>query len=250
MRIPLMMGNWKMHKTPEESAKLAEEIKKGIFDTEDREVVIAPPFTSLERVKEITDNSPIVLAAQNMHWEPSGAYTGEISGDFLLEMGCKYVILGHSERRKYFAEKDELINRKLLYALKIGLIPVLCLGETLSQREEGNTSKVIEEQFLKCFRNIESPEKVVIAYEPVWAIGTGRTAIPEQASEVHSHIRKLLSTTYNRDVAEDIRILYGGSVKPENIDELMAQSQIDGALVGGASLIPDSFIRIVKFKGG
>ncbi len=250
MRTPLIMGNWKMNKTPEESVKLAEEIKRGILNINDREVVIAPPFTSLEKVRRVIAGSPIGLGAQNMHWKSYGAYTGEISGDFLLAMGCRYVILGHSERRKYFNETDEIINQKLLYALKIGLTPVLCLGETLSQREAGETLQVIKRQFLKCFEGVDSPEGVVIAYEPIWAIGTGRTASPEQASEVHSYIRELLLDKYGRDIAENTRILYGGSVKPDNIDNLMAESQIDGALVGGASLIPESFIRIVRFKGG
>lgn len=247
MRTPLIMGNWKMNKTPEESAKLAEEIKKGVSDIKDREVVIAPPFTSLERVRRVIEDSPIKLGAQNMHWEPSGAYTGEISGEFLIEIGCRYVILGHSERRKYFNETDEIINRKFLYALKIGLTPVLCVGETLLQREGGETFEVIREQLLKCLEGIDLREEVVIAYEPIWAIGTGRTATPKQASEVHSYIRRLLLDKYN---SENIRILYGGSVKPDNIDSLMAQSEIDGVLVGGASLIPESFIRIVKFEGG
>lgn len=247
MRTPLIMGNWKMNKTPEESAKLAEEIKKGVSDIKDREVVIAPPFTSLERVRRVIEDSPIKLGAQNMHWEPSGAYTGEISGEFLIEIGCRYVILGHSERRKYFQETDEIINRKFLYALKIGLTPVLCVGETLLQREGGETFEVIREQLLKCLEGIDLREEVVIAYEPIWAIGTGRTATPKQASEVHSYIRRLLLDKYN---SENIRILYGGSVKPDNIDSLMAQSEIDGVLVGGASLIPESFIRIVKFEGG
>jgi len=191
----------------------------------------------------------MTMAAQNLYWEDKGAFTGEVSAEMLLDAGCDYVIVGHSERRQLFAEIDEGVNRKVLLALSSGLIPIICVGETLAERDGGETIPVIERQLTTSLRNvsISDPEDLVIAYEPVWAIGTGKTATPGQAQEVHSYIRELLKKIFN-DAADEIRIIYGGSVKPENIDELMTEPDIDGALVGGASLKADLFARIVKFK--
>ncbi len=246
--IPLIVGNWKMNKTPREAKELAKEIKESLWDTEGREVVLCPPFTSLPVVSEIIKGSLLKLGAQNMHYELKGAYTGEISGEFLKEIGCQYVIIGHSERRKYFKEDDEFLNKKLKTALKIGLFPIFCVGEELKEREEKKTFAVIGNQIRKGLEGIEEVDRITIAYEPVWAIGTGKNATPEQASEVHSFIRELIAKLYNQEVAQKIRIIYGGSVTPENIDSLMAKEEIGGVLVGGASLKADSFVRIVKFS--
>lgn len=248
MRKHIIAGNWKMYKTPNQAKELTEQLKSGLTNVKDVDIVICPPFTALPIVAQVIKGSNIGLGAQNMHYEIKGAFTGEISSEFLLELGCKYVILGHSERRQYFNETDELINKKLMTALKINLNSIFCIGENLSERESNKTFDVIKNQLTLGLMKIrEGIEKITIAYEPIWAIGTGKTATPEQAAEVHGFIRDWLKKNYNQTVAEEKRILYGGSVKPDNIDELMAKQDLDGALVGGASLEDQSFIRIVKF---
>ncbi len=248
MRKHIIAGNWKMYKTPNQAKELTEQLKSGLANVKDVDIVICPPFTALPIVAQVIKGSNIGLGAQNMHYEIKGAFTGEISSEFLLELGCKYVILGHSERRQYFNETDELINKKLMTALKINLNSIFCIGENLSERESNKTFDVIKNQLTQGLMKIrEGIEKITIAYEPIWAIGTGKTATPEQAAEVHGFIRDWLKRNYNQTVAEEKRILYGGSVKPDNIDELMAKQDLDGALVGGASLDDQSFIRIVKF---
>lgn len=237
---PIIAGNWKMNKDPAESRTLVQEAMKSIGDVKDRIIIIIPPFTSLSSVNELIRNTRFKLGGQNMHWERSGAYTGEISGLFLKALGCEYVVLGHSERRHVMGETDETINKKLKVALEIGLIPIFCVGETENERESGKTEDVIQRQISGGLKGIENEaHKVIFAYEPVWAIGTGKTATPEQAVEVHSFIRGMLR--------KPSTILYGGSVKPDNIDALMKQDEIQGVLVGGASLKPESFARIVKF---
>jgi len=251
MRKPLIAGNWKMHKTPEEARAFASQLLEELKEEREVEVVVAPPFVSLLPVKEALGDGPIKLAAQNVHWEREGAFTGEVSPLMLKEVGCEYVIVGHSERRGYFGETDEVVNRKVKALLDVGLKPILCVGETLKEREEGKTFKVVEVQVRGGLKDLEAEEgkELVVAYEPVWAIGTGRTATPHQAQEVQAFIRKLLGGLFG-EVAREIRILYGGSVKPENIAELMAEEDIDGALVGGASLKVDSFVKIVRYNRG
>jgi triosephosphate isomerase len=238
---PIIAGNWKMNKEPGESRALVQELMELAGDVRDRIIVIIPPFTSLSLVGELVRNTRFKLGGQNMHWERSGAYTGEISGLFLKALGCEYVVIGHSERRHIMGETDAIINKKLKAALDIGLIPIFCVGETEKERENGKTETVIERQIMEGLKEIENEaHKVVFAYEPVWAIGTGKTAKPEQAALVHRFIRRLLK--------KPSTILYGGSVNPENIDSLMAEKEIQGVLVGGASLKPESFARIIKFQ--
>jgi triosephosphate isomerase len=248
MRTPIIAGNWKMYKTEEEAFQLASDIKNRLRDLNGVKVIISPPFTSLFTAKKAIENSSISLAAQNMHWEEKGAYTGEISPSMLLTAGCKYVIIGHSERRNLFFETDDWVNFKTKSALKFNLSPIICVGERLEQREANKTEQIVEIQVEGAFKDLtaQDAEKTVIAYEPVWAIGTGKTATPEQANEVHLFIRKLLSAKYDKGCAEKICILYGGSVKPENSRELLSMPEIDGALVGGASLDADSFDKIVR----
>jgi len=216
----------------------------------DREVVVAPPFTVLETAAHLLISSPIRLAAQNLHWEPQGAFTGEVSGPMLKELGCSYVIIGHSERRQYFGETDEQIAKKVSAAQQHGLTPIVCVGETLEERENGSTLAIITRQVRGALHDQDKAAiaSLVIAYEPVWAIGTGRTATPTQAQEVHAAIRALLVDIAGQEAAAAVRLLYGGSVKPDNIDGLMAQTDIDGVLVGGASLQADAFARIVSFQ--
>ncbi|MFP3869312.1 MAG: triose-phosphate isomerase [Syntrophobacteria bacterium] len=247
--VPLMAGNWKMHFTVAESVGLVEELKRGIRRLADREVVVAPAFTALSGVASAVDGSPIRLAAQNCHWESRGAYTGEISPLMLRDLGCSYVIVGHSERRQYFGETDESVNRKIGALLSFDLAPILCVGETLEQRQAGQTLSILAQQLNGAFAGLETDQvkKVVVAYEPVWAIGTGHNATPEQAEEVHGFIRDSIAKRFDITVANTMRILYGGSVKPDNIAALMAQADIDGALVGGASLKSASFRQIVDF---
>lgn len=237
-----------MHKNISEAIELANGIKRELYNADSLDIVLCPPFTALSSVSEVIADSNIGLGAQDMYWEEQGAFTGEVSGGMLKDAGCKYVIIGHSERRQYFSETGEAVNKKIKAALKSELIPIVCVGETLSQREEQQTMRVIKEQIQEGLKDIpaEEAEKLVIAYEPVWAIGTGRNATAEQAEEVQKYIRNLLSEIYNEATAEGIRIQYGGSVKPENIKELIQQPDIDGALIGGASLKIDSFSRIVK----
>jgi len=238
---PIIAGNWKMNKDPAEARSLVQKLLELVGDVRGREIVIIPPFTSIPIVAEVIRNSNMKLGGQNMHWERSGAYTGEISGLFLKALGCEYVLIGHSERRHIMLEPDDQINRKLKTALEIGLISIFCVGETEKQREEGRTEQVISHQLMQGLKNIEDQlHKIIFAYEPVWAIGTGKTATPAQASDVHRFIRSQFK--------KPITILYGGSVNPENIDSLMAESEINGVLVGGASLKPDGFARIIKFS--
>ena len=249
-RRPLLAGNWKMYGTRAETERLLVAITAQVASLSDREVVVAPPFTALETAARLLAGSPIRLAAQNLHWEPQGAFTGEVSGPMLKEIGCTYVILGHSERRQYFAETDEQVARKVRAAQRDGLAPIICVGETLEERERGDTLTVIKRQILGGLQGQEKEAiaALVIAYEPVWAIGTGRTATPVQAQEVHATIRATVAAMADQTIADAVRILYGGSVKADNVDGLMAQADIDGALVGGASLQADSFARIVHFR--
>jgi triosephosphate isomerase len=248
MRIPIIAGNWKMYKTEDEALQLVSDLKQRLRDVTGVKIVIFPPFTALSSVKRALENSSILLGAQNMHWEEKGAFTGEVSPTMLLTAGCRYVIIGHSERRMYFFETDQSVNLKVKSALKFNLSPIICVGEKLEEREANKTEEVVEIQVEGAFKDLraQQAEKTVIAYEPVWAIGTGRTATPEQANEVHIFIRKLLSSQFGKDCAEKINILYGGSVKPENSMELLEMSDIDGALVGGASLDAGAFERIVR----
>lgn len=249
-RRPIIAGNWKMNCTTKEAVQLVTALKRDFFEEEKIEIVICPPFTALSGISEIIEGSPIGLGAQNMFWEPKGAYTGEISGEMLKDLGCRYVIIGHSERRQYFGETNESVNKRLKAVLGLDLTPIICVGETKEQREKGLTEKVVEEHIKEGLKDINSEEilNCVIAYEPVWAIGTGINATPQQAQEVHSLIRnRLLVEKYGDSIANKIRIQYGGSVKSSNIKSLMDEPDIDGALVGGASLKADEFVKIVKF---
>ena len=249
MRKQIIGGNWKMNLgSPQEAKNFVEQLIPMVRDLVNIDIVIAPPFTSLPTVSGIIKNININLSGQNMYFEDKGAYTGDISPVFLKEVGCNYVILGHSERRNIFGENDDLINKKLKKALEVGLNPIVCIGEHLDEREQGKTEQVIEYQLKNTFRNLSRDEfiRTVIAYEPIWAIGTGKTATPEQAEEVHKFIRNYLKTMYDFDTAEKIRIQYGGSIKPTNARDLFNQPNIDGGLVGGASLKVDSFYEILK----
>ncbi len=248
-RRPLIAGNWKMHLTVAEAKSLANDIAAGDIPS-DRDVMLAPPFTALAAVGETLKNTPVLLAAQNNCWEEKGAFTGEISPVMLKDAGCVMAIAGHSERRHIFGETDILINKRVAGALKFGLTSILCIGETLEQREAGNTFIVLEKQMRQGLSGIDgfAEEQLVIAYEPVWAIGTGKTASETQAQEVHRFLRNLLVDLYEKNIADNIRILYGGSVKPDNVDILMTQEDVDGALVGGAALQAESFIRIINFN--
>ena len=248
-RRPIMAGNWKMNKTTVEARDLAGKLIPLIGGVKERDVVFAPPFTALHAVAEVIKGTGIALSAQNLHWEDKGAFTGEISAEMLLDLGCKYVIIGHSERRQFFGETDETVNKKLRQALNKGLLPIVCVGETLREREAGTANGVIERQVAGALQGVTAAEmeKVTIAYEPVWAIGTGKTATPGQANEIHGFIREKIQSSYGKEVAGSLRIQYGGSVTPENVSALMAMPDIDGALVGGASLKPESFAALVKF---
>ena len=249
-RTPLIAGNWKMHLNISEAVALAGTVAELSKDVSDREVMIAPPFTALAAVKEAVAGTSVKVAAQNVAWEEKGAFTGEISPVMLNDIGIDMAIVGHSERRHIFFEDDSMVNRRLIGALQQGITPILCIGETLEEREQGFTYIVLENQLLRGVVNVSSEaiQNVVVAYEPVWAIGTGKTASREQAQEVHAFIRQVLAGLYEKTLAEEIRILYGGSVKPENVDSLMAQPDIDGALVGGAALKAESFDRIIHFS--
>ncbi|MFQ5858436.1 MAG: triose-phosphate isomerase [Anaerolineae bacterium] len=252
MRIPLMAGNWKMYKGPGQAIVFFNELSEAVADVEDREVLICPPFVDLYALGRMLRKSEtrIKLGAQNLYPAEEGAYTGEISPPMLRECNCDYVIVGHSERRQYFDEDDTFINQKVKAARQFALIPILCVGETEAQRDAGQAEDVVATQVREGLAGVEVEEagELVIAYEPVWAIGTGRTATPEDAQAMHAHIRIILMGRYGEKLAGGIRILYGGSVKPANVDDLMAQPDIDGALVGGASLEVESFARIVKFQ--
>ncbi len=251
MRPPLIAGNWKMNGLLREARELAAGIRKALEGAPpEPEVVLCPPFPALPTVREALEGSPLRLGAQNMHWEPKGAYTGEVSPPMLKDVGCTHVILGHSERRHILGETHEMINRKVKAALAAGLTPIFCIGELLEERTMGVTHEVVERQVSKGLDGVAAEDlpRVVVAYEPVWAIGTGRTATPRQAQEVHHYVRKLLSRRGGAEAAARVRILYGGSVKPDNIRELMSEEDVDGALVGGASLEVTSFAKIVRYK--
>lgn len=248
MRTPLVMGNWKMQGTLAEARALASGIRDGLKRPRGVEVVLCPPFTALSAVAEIVVGSPIRLGAQNCHWEASGAHTGEISPAMLVDVGSRYVLIGHSERRREMGETDEQINRKVQAALAHGLTPALCIGETADERRQGLTFTTVEGQLRAGLAGVtpDTIVKVVLAYEPVWAIGTGVNATPAQAAEVHGYLRGLLSELTSKEMAQLIRIIYGGSVKADNVDALAAEPEIDGALVGGASLAAPGFIAIVR----
>ncbi len=248
MRKPIIAGNWKLNNTVKESIELASSLKDSLSGISDIDIVICPVFTSLSAVKDAIADSNIKLGAQDVFWQDSGAFTGEVSALMLADVGVEYVIIGHSERRQYFGETNETVNRKIKAVLKHGLTPIVCLGEVLEEREESKTFDVIKTQLNESFAGMsaEDMKKIVIAYEPVWAIGTGKTATPEQAEEVHKYVRDLIAERYDQQTASVVRIQYGGSVKPENISELIAQPDIDGALVGGASLKAEAFVEIVK----
>ena len=247
MRKPIIAGNWKMHKTIAEALEFVSDIKDRV-NNEKVEAVICAPFTLLKDLKEATKGTSIKVGAQNMHFEEKGAFTGEISPLMLKELDMDYVIIGHSERRQYFNETNETVNKKVLKALEVGIDPILCVGETLEEREAGNTKDICKVQVEKALENVSKEDiaKVVIAYEPIWAIGTGKTATSEDANDVIAYIRQVVANLY-KDLANEVRIQYGGSVKPSNVGEIVNQSDIDGALVGGASLEANDYIQLVNF---
>lgn len=250
MRIPLIAGNWKLYKTITESVALVNELKPLVENSAGVQIVVAPVFTALSRVFDATEGSQIKLAAQDCYWEEEGAFTGEVAPKMLKDAGCSYVIIGHSERRQYFGETDVTVNKKTKAAVAAGLHAIVCVGESLAERESEQTFSVIEKQIQGGLAGLsaEAFSHVVIAYEPVWAIGTGKTASDAQAQEVHAFIRQLVVRLFGLAVADSVRILYGGSVKPENVKGLMSQPDIDGALVGGASLKAESFAAICSFN--
>jgi triosephosphate isomerase len=249
LRRPVIAGNWKMYKTRGETRAFFEAFKPLVHSSHHCEIIVAPPFTAIDAAVEAARGSAILIAAQNLHWDREGAFTGEISARMLVDAGCRGVIVGHSERRQYCCETDESVNRKTKAALAAGLTPIVCVGETLGEREANHTQAVLKRQFDGAVAALtgEDFSRILLAYEPVWAIGTGRTATPEMAAESHRHLRELAAARFTHDRASALRILYGGSVKPDNIRALMAQVEIDGALVGGASLDPQSFASIVNF---
>jgi len=250
MRTPLIAGNWKMHKTASEAVALVTDLLPRLAGRTGVEVIVAPPFTSLGPVGQALVGSSVRLAAQNMHWESKGAFTGEVSAPMLRDLGVSHVILGHSERRQYFGETDEVVARKVAAALAAGLTPILCVGETLQERDRGEAFRIVARQVAGSLEAVApgNLENLVLAYEPVWAIGTGRTATTEQAQEMHAHIRARLAELGGTAAASRTRVLYGGSVKPDNIAGLMAKTDVDGALVGGASLEAETFASIVGFR--
>ncbi len=248
MRRRIIAGNWKMNKTVDEAVELVTALKDKLGDNPPVDVVVCPPFTNLTAVHSVIKDSPIGLGGQNMYWEDKGAFTGEISAAMLKSAGCDYVILGHSERRQYFNETNETVNKKLKQALRNDLVPIVCVGEMLDERQAGKTESVVEEQVRGCFAGLTKAEvgDVIIAYEPVWAIGTGVVATPEQAQQVHKFIRGLIAEMFDQEIAQNMRIQYGGSMKPGNAGELLEQEDIDGGLIGGASLDADSFVGIIR----
>jgi triosephosphate isomerase (TIM) len=250
MKMPFVCGNWKMYKTVADAVKYVKEFRSLVKDIDDVEIVLAPTFTALHAAAEAARNSNVVIAAQDLYWEREGAFTGEIGAPMIREAGAEYVIVGHSERRTLFGETDTTVNRKAVAAFAAGLTPIVCIGETLDQRERNETFDVLDRQLKVGLDGLTNEQMglLVLAYEPVWAIGTGRTATPEQAQEVHLAIRKRIAELAGAELADRVRILYGGSVKPDNIDALMAQPDLDGALVGGASLDAVAFARIVQFQ--
>ena len=248
MRKPIIAGNWKMHKTIAEALEFVNDIKDKVNNT-DVEAVICAPFTLLKDLKEATKGTNIKIGAQNMHYADQGAFTGEISAPMLKELNIDYVVLGHSERRQYFNETNETVNKKVIKALEAGIDPILCVGETLEEREAAETKNICKEQTEKALVGVsaEDMKKVVIAYEPVWAIGTGKTATAEDANDVIAYIREVVKGLYGEEISEEVRIQYGGSVKNSNVAEIMNQSDIDGALVGGASLLSSDYTELVNF---
>lgn len=248
-RKPVMAGNWKMYKTIAETEAFFNEIGPKVAGAKHCEIVIAPPFTALRRAAELGEKIGIAVSAQDLHWEKEGAFTGAVSAAMIREAGCRYTLIGHSERRQFFGETDQGVNKKIRAALGAGLIGIVCIGETLAERESGQTEVVLAKQLSEGFAGLTEADfsRIIIAYEPVWAIGTGRTATPEIAEQAHAFIRTRLAGQVSREVAAGTRILYGGSVKPDNVAGLMAQQDIDGALVGGASLQAESFAAIVHF---
>lgn len=249
MRSFLIAGNWKMNKTPDEAKSLIQGILEGLPKLNGVQVAVCPPFPDLGYVIELTRNTPITVGSQNLYWEEKGAFTGEVSGGMLKALGCNYVIIGHSERRQFFGEIDETVKKRILRAQTDGLLPIVCIGERLDERQKKITKAVVEIQLRSGLESISipNPDALVIAYEPVWAIGTGVTATPQQAQEVHKFLRELLIDMYGENTGTKIKILYGGSVTPENAGNLLCEPDIDGALVGGASLKPESFLGIIKY---
>ncbi|MFV9504291.1 MAG: triose-phosphate isomerase [Oscillochloridaceae bacterium umkhey_bin13] len=250
MRTPILAGNWKMYKTVGEAVDLVKGLLAGLDGVSGREVVICPPFTALYALRPLLVGTSLGLGAQDLHHEPQGAFTGAIAAGMLTDVGCRYVIIGHSERRQYFGETDASVNQKIQAALAANLTPIVCVGELKSERDAGQAETVVARQIAGGLAGLspEAAQRLVIAYEPVWAIGTGDTATPDDAQAMHAAIRGLLAEHFGAATADRVRIQYGGSVKPDNIDELMAMPDIDGALVGGASLKAESFLRIVKFQ--
>lgn len=248
MRKYIIAGNWKMNKTGAETVQLVNALVPRVATLKKVDVVVCPPFTSLSSASEALKNSTIGLGAQNMYWEESGAFTGEVSASMLKTVGCQYVIIGHSERRQFFGETNQTVNKKTKKAISAGLIPIVCVGETLEERQSGITEKIVQAQLTEGLAGISTEEmqKVIIAYEPVWAIGTGVTATPEQAEAVHAFIRGLVEKLYNKEIAAGLRIQYGGSMKAENTEELLNQPDIDGGLIGGAALKAESFLGIIE----
>ncbi len=250
MRQPIIAGNWKMFKTRRETSAFFQDLVPFIRGVTHCEIVVAPPFTALETAVDETEGTRVAIAAQNVHWEDQGAFTGEVSVKMLRDVGCSYTIIGHSERRQYFGETDETVEKKTMAAIKGGLNVIVCVGEVLAERDQGNAAAVVRGQVRNGLGRLTGPDlsHIIVAYEPVWAIGTGRTATPEIAAEMHAEIRKSFAEIYGATVADALRILYGGSVKPDNISALMKKEDIDGALVGGASLDPGSFAAIIKYQ--
>ena len=247
MRRKVIAGNWKMHKSNSEARALAEDLKHKTTGMTKTSIIVCPPATALNTVVDVLKGSSIAVGAQNMHWEAKGAFTGEISADMIKSTGASFVIIGHSERRQYFGESNETVNKKLHAALNANLNPIVCIGETLEQREKGITKQVVEEQLDGALKSVSSTQlnNLILAYEPVWAIGTGKTATPEQAQEVHAFIRTKIEHLFDRPTSEALIIQYGGSVKPDNAYDLLSQTDIDGALVGGACLESESFSQII-----
>jgi triosephosphate isomerase (TIM) len=248
-RKKLMAANWKMYKTPDQTREFFREFLPMVSHHHRDEIVVCPPFVDLDAGLESAKGSNVAIGAQNIHWKEEGAFTGEISSAMLLAIGCTHAIIGHSERRQYFGETDDTVNLRLKTALEAGLTPIVCVGEVLEEREAGLTEDVLRRQCTRAFHKLSAKKaaKLVVAYEPVWAIGTGKTATPQLASEAHSLIRGEAASAFGQEFADALRILYGGSVKPENAKTLMSEEEIDGALVGGASLDPKSFAEIVKY---
>jgi len=248
MRRPIIAGNWKMNKTVEEAVSTAVGLKRKFYTFSETDIVICPPFTALSKVNDVIVDSSIMLGGQDVYWEEEGAFTGAVSPNMLKDAGCRYVITGHSEKRTLFGETDENVNKKLKVILRHGMVPIMCIGERMEERDNGMTFEVLEKQLTRGLKDLtkDALMRIVIAYEPVWAIGTGRTATPQQAQEAHKFIRESIERLYDKEACLKVRIQYGGSVKPENIAQLMAQEDIDGALVGGASLDVNSFVAIAK----